>query len=216
MSTMNKWSYGTAWEHFPIEEGQIWGTENPVNLVTVHDILNTLPVFMFNADLLFIDPPWNGGNLNSFYTKAFISGYQEYGIFVDALFGHIADINPRTCYLEIGKENVDLFCDLLPFKFKQRWQVTYYRKYPCWIIRGSKMRPIEYDFTGIDEAECIKTIAEIEQYGVIGDLCMGRGSVGLAANKAKKQFVGTELNKRRLACLLDKLEHVGADIIRYV
>ena len=39
----------------------------------------------------------------------------------------------------------------------------------------------------------------------IGDLCMGRGLVGVNAYKNGKRFVGTELNHKRLAVLLERI-----------
>ena len=41
----------------------------------------------------------------------------------------------------------------------------------------------------------------------LGDFCMGRGLVGYYSNKAGKHFVGTELNKKRLAILLDMINN---------
>lgn len=74
---------------------------------------------------------------------------------------------------------------------------------------------IDYDFTGMDEAKVIALVGKVEQYTVMGDLCMGQGLVGLSAYDAGKPFVGTELNKRRLANLLKKLAKRGAPVSRY-
>jgi methylase of polypeptide subunit release factors len=94
----------------------------------------------------------------------------------------------------------------------QRWDVTYYRRHPCVLLRGGSV-PTTDDYTGIDEARCIELVAQRELPGTtMGDLCMGRGLVGLAAHAAGRPFVGTELNKRRLACLLDSLAKRGAPV----
>lgn len=225
MGNKEKWRYGNAWEQFPIEPGKTWGiagkedqgTDSPssCSLVAVHNIFDPLPGFMLTADLLLIDPPWNLGNINSFYTKAGRSDYlTDFADFADILFERISEIGPHTTYIEIGRQNVDDFYECLGqlYPHRQRWAVLYYKKHPTWLIRGSEAGPIDYDFTGIDEAECIKLIAQIEDYKVIGDLCMGQGLVGLAAWEAGKSFVGTELNKRRLANLLQKLAKRGAEI----
>jgi hypothetical protein len=209
---MTKWRYGDAGEQFPLEEGQVWGLSNG-SQVAVHDIFKPLPDFMKNADLLFVDPPWNQGNINAFYTKADRTDYRSYTDFVATLFARIREIAPATAYLEIGCRMVDAFYSRLGLLYPvlQRWPVVYYRKFPTWLIRGSST-PIDYDFTGIDEARCISLIAQVEEYRIIGDLCMGRGLVGLAAYRAGKPFVGTELNPRRLACLLQKLAKQGAAV----
>jgi DNA modification methylase len=203
---MTKWLYGDAWEQFPIEEGEIWAIGN--SKVAVHNIFNPLPDFMHNADLIFVDPPWNLGNINSFYTKAGRNDYLDsFDDFSKILFKRICDINPNTAYIEIGKQNIDNWYKRLIsyFPFLHKWEVTYYKKHLTYIIRGSKLNLIDYNFSGIDEAKCINIISKIENYNTIGDLCMGKGLVGIAAYNAGKNFVGTELNKRRLANLLQKL-----------
>jgi hypothetical protein len=213
-----KWMYGDSWERFPIEPGEVWGIPANGSRVAVHNVFHPLPSFMGRADLLFIDPPWNLGNLKSFYTKAELSDYPEtFSVFADALFHRIKEIEPRTVYLEIGKQSVDNFYERLDqlYPSLQRWPVTYYRKHPTWLLRGSSQRAINYNFTGIDEAACISIIARIEQYHTYGDMCMGRGLVGVAAHQARKPFVGTELNKRRIACLLDTLAKLGTDVCKY-
>lgn len=211
-----KWLYGEAWERYPIEPGEVWGLENG-SRVAVHNLFDPLPAFMLRADLLFVDPPWNKGNINSFYTKAGRTDYvQRFDDFADALFQRLRDIGPRTVYLEIGRQGVEDFYRRLGelFPFRQRWEVTYYRKHPTWIIRGGGGE-IGHDFSGQDEAAVIDRVAQLEPYQVMGDLCMGRGLVGLAAYRAGRPFVGTELNKRRLACLLASLAKLGASPRRF-
>lgn len=210
----NKWLYGDAWEQFPMEEGEVW-TVDDVNKLAVWNLFDELPMFMYDADLIFVDPPWNLGNINCFYTKAGRSDYlNDYVDFVDILFERIAEVSPVSIYVEIGNQYVDLFYQRLSALYKhiQRWPVTYYKKHPTCIIRGSQRDVIERDFTGLDEAECIKIVTATEKYDVIGDFCMGMGLVGLAAYETGKNFVGIELNKRRLANLLQKLDRRGARV----
>jgi len=212
-----KWTYGDAWERYPIEPGQVWGLANG-SRVAVHNIFEPLPAFMHAADMLFVDPPWNLGNVNSFYTKAGRADYLDsFTDFADVLFQRLAEVGAQTVYIEIGKQNADDWYSRLAqlYPHRQRWPVVYYRKHPTWIIRGSRPGPIDYDFSGIDEAKCIEIIARIEEYQVMGDMCMGRGLVGMAAHKAGKPFVGTELNKRRLACLLDGVAKAGGEVLQW-
>jgi len=212
----NKWRYGNAWDRFSIEPGEVWGIPENGSKVAVHDIFSPLPEFMHTADLLFVDPPWNQGNLTSFYTKAFRDDYKKFGEFTAILFQRIAEIAPATCYIEIGNQFVDEWHGRLSalYPIIQRWPVVYYRKYPTNIIRGG-LSPIDYDFTGMDEARAIGVIGEIESYSMMGDLCMGQGLVGLSAWAAGRPFVGTELNKRRLANLLQKLAKKGVCVGKY-
>jgi len=204
-----KWTYGGAWERFPIREGEVWQAGG--GLLAVHNLFEPLPEFMHKADLIFIDPPWNLGNLNTFYTKAERVDYQtSFDVFSDAVFMRIEEISPQICYIEIGKQNVDNFRKRLErlYPVVQAWPVTYYRKHPCWILRGSASETTA-DYTGMDESVVIKAVGQREKYRCIGDFVMGRGLVGLAAHAAGKEFVGTELNPRRLACLLSALAEQG-------
>jgi 16S rRNA G966 N2-methylase RsmD len=209
---MTKWLYGDSWERYPIEPGEVWGLPDGSRLA-VHNIFDPLPAWM-RADLLFVDPPWNQGNLSSFYTKAGRTDYPAFADFTEVLFQRIAEIGAETVYIEIGNQAVDAWYERLAGQFEhvQRWPVTYYRKHPTNIIRGSRRRLIDFDFSGIDEERCISIIAEIEDYQVIADPCMGRGLVGMAAFSSGRRFVGTELNKRRLAVLLDRLDKAGAQV----
>jgi len=206
-----KWLYGGAWEKFPIAPGQVWraGTGQ----VAVHNLFDPLPDWV-RPDLLFIDPPWNLGNLNSFYTKAERLDYQrDFRDFTAALLARLDQIGPRICYIEMGRQNAEVYQRHLADRFAvvQRWDVVYYRKHPTVLLRGAAT-PTEFDYTGIDEAECIKILARDEAYETIGDICMGRGLLGLAAFAVNRPFVGTELNQRRLACLLNSIAERGGPV----
>lgn len=208
-----QWNYGDAWEHFPIEAGQVWGVPAMGSAVAVHNIFEPLPVW-FDCDLLFVDPPWNRGNVNSFYTKAGRSDYiSDFADFEAALFARIDEVAPAVCYLEVGFQAVTRWQAQLQARYPviQCFNVTYYKRNPCHILRASAV-PTTHDYTGMDEADVIAAVARDEQYTVMGDMCMGRGLVGMAAYRTGKPFVGTELNKRRLAVLLQKLAQAGATV----
>lgn len=54
----------------------------------------------YQADVIFTDPPWNLGNLNTFYMKAQKQErHKSFERFYLRLFECIADINPRSCYV---------------------------------------------------------------------------------------------------------------------
>lgn len=213
---MSKFQYGSSWEKFPIETGETWGLPDGSRFA-VHDIFFPLPRWM-KADLLFVDPPYNGGMLRGYYTKADLEPGEDadFEYFTEALFDQIHNIGAPTVYVEIGNQALRMFEDKMAARFPhvQHWKVTYYRRNQTNLLRGSHITPINYDYSGIDEAECIQILTRIEQYQTIADPCMGRGLVGLAAYSAGKPFVGTELNKRRLAVLLDKLDRAGAQVSR--
>lgn len=208
---MSKWNYGNAYLRHPIGNNTIvFDNESKVK---VHDIFEPLPVFMKLADLLFIDPPWNTGNLNTFYTKANIyKHHNEFKSFYNRVFECIKQINPKTCYIEVGKEYLAEFIleTKAIFKHVTFYNSSYYHKKDnfCYVIRGSHKRkklPLDY----MDEEDIIKWICANEDYNCIGDLCMGRGLVGLHAYKNDKKFVGTELNHKRLSVLIENIVKNG-------
>ena len=204
----SKWDYGGACLRHPIALGQNAVFEDG-SVVGVHDIFDPLPNFMKKADLIFVDPPWNLGNLNSFYTKADRNDYQsDFDRFYKRLFQCIADIMPRTCYVEVGKEYLAEFMleTKKLFPAVTFYNSSYYHKKNniCYVIRGAqKRKKLDYDY--MDEEDIIAAICEQESYRCIGDLCMGRGLVGVNARKNGHRFVGTELNYKRLAVLLERL-----------
>lgn len=177
--------------------------------VMVCDWVRDLPEFMREADTLFIDPPWNLGNVKTFYTKA---ACQYGGIsFVDfshLLFQRIDDIHPHTLFIEMGKEYLSWYIEAAKRRYRNVtfYNATYYKKREnkCYVIHATQTPPRRYlPLEDMDEADIIAWICRNHAYDCIGDLCMGTGLVGKHAFLAGKRFVGTELNLKRLAVLVD-------------
>ena len=219
MISLSKWNYGNAYKRHPIADNEIVVFDNG-SKIKVHDIFDPLPEFMKEADLIFVDPPWNLGNLNSFYTKADRNDYKDsFTPFYKRLFECIAEINPKTCYVEIGKEYLADFIIEMRKIYKQVtfYNSSYYHRKDnmCYIVRGSnkyKKLPLDY----MDEEDIIAWVCENEEYDVIGDLCIGRGLVAVEAYKNGKKFVGTELNHKRLSVLIERVVFLGATYTKEV
>lgn len=175
----------------------------------------TIPSFMKQADIIFTDPPWNLGNLNTFYMKADKrERHKSFDGFYKRLFECIALVNPRSCYIEVGKMYLSEFIQEMKrlYKYVTFYNSSYYHKREnmCYVIHGSNKKvklPIDY----MDEEDIIEWIGINEEYECIGDLCMGCGLVGINAYKNSRKFVGTELNNKRLAVLLGKITAIGGD-----
>jgi hypothetical protein len=178
--------------------------------VSVCDWIKDLPDFMREADTLVIDPPWNEGNIKSFYTKA---GQHYHGLsfhdFSRCLFQNIDTIAPSCLFLEMGKEYLAWYIEAckIRYRYVTFYNSTYYHKKEnkCYIIHATKyFRYRRYPhLEDMDEEEIIAWLCGHHPYTCIGDLCMGTGLVGKYAYLSGKRFVGTELNPKRLAVLVD-------------
>lgn len=209
---MSKWNYGGAIDRHPIQDGETAEFANG-SMVKVHNIFDRLPDFMKKSDLLFVDPPWNLGNINTFYTKAEQNErVDSFESFYKRLFECIGLIDPKTCYVEVGKQHLaDFVVEMRKiYRHVTFYNSTYYHSKDklCYVLRGSnKYKKPKLD--GMDEENIIEWVCSNEDYECIGDLCMGRGLVGVHAHKKGREFVGTELNKKRLAVLLEKITNQG-------
>lgn len=214
-----KWLYGDSWEKFPINDDEIWKAGQ--NLLSVRDLTNLNDLNFFGIpqfDMSYIDPPWNTGNINSFYTKAGLSEKKEFETFIEKLLILIKQHSPKLNYLEMGSQNLDFVKDLivsLNGTVTNVWKIKYYQKHPCFLIRYTfgTTSIVDFDFTGIDDDFTPRFAMQFEpNVNSVLDLCTGRGLTGRTAHSLGKTFFGTELNKRRLACLIDFYNQQGLTI----
>jgi hypothetical protein len=200
---MNNWEYKGIYQNYNMSG--IIKLPNYSKL-KVCDLTVEMPNFMKEADTLFIDPPCSEGNLKTFYTKSNKMCNIDFSNFYEYLFRRIDEINPDHLFLEVFKSNKDLFiaecqCRYTTVSVHENF---YYKNKSnrCWIIQCNNQDVAYNQINGIDEEQAIKWICENHLYNCIGDLCMGTGLVGKYAFDNKKQFVGTELNEKRLALLI--------------
>jgi len=201
-------SYGNYWEKYPIENGEIYSC-GP-SKICVADITIGLPDYMLAADMIYSDTPWSLANINMFNSKAGRKHMETFAEFYTPLFDHIKTIKPLVCYLEIGKQELDLFRYLLGrlYGIVQQWEITYYGKQPCYLLRGGD-RPTDFNFVGMDDVDTPRAAVRAENPAIVGDFCTGRGLTGLAALGEGKQFVGTEMNKRKFAVFIHRAQQAG-------
>lgn len=207
------WDYGGAWNEYPIEPDELWIENNSGSKLMVRDLYDGLPYFMTEADMVYVDPPWNTGNINSFYTKAGLEEVRrDFFRFMDLLFHHLSLINPEVVYMEMGKGNVDLIWDKMDdlFPYLAKWEITYYGDKPCYLVRGGD-EPSTRSFDGEDDANTPRQAIASEDPESVADLCMGRGLIAESAYELEKKFYGTELNKKRMACAIKKIDQLGGE-----
>ena len=202
-------SYGKSWEKYPIEENQVWHHNG--SMVSVNDITKGIPEYMLKADMIYCDCPWSLGNVNMFNRKAGREKMAGFSNFYNPMFEHIKSINPETVYLEIGERNKDLFIHKLSemFCYVDDWQIKYYNKHLCYLIRASNTPHNGFDFTGIDDTETPLLAIHQEKPKCVADFCTGRGLTGIAAHKFGCEFAGTELIKRKLAVFIHRADRMG-------
>ena len=130
--------------------------------------------------------------------------------FFNPLLKHIKAINPKVCYLEIGKQELDTFFSLLAVVYEhvQSWKITYYGNKECYLLRGSNER-IDFDYSGYDDEVTPFMAIANETPKCVADFCTGRGLTALASHKHNVRFVGTELNKRKLAVCIERCNKKG-------
>ena len=207
---MSNWDYGGAWRNHDMT-GEI---HLPKGVVAVQNIVDGMPEFMRQADVLFIDPPCSQGNLRSFYTKADMSLDRDYSEFESALFRRIDAIQPRELFIETFKSNHHRILAAMQHRYAAVtvYDNHYYNatKNRCWIIHGAMTEQPRLPIGLIDEAKAINWVCHHLDFECIGDLCMGRGLVGWHAYRAGRRFVGTELNPKRLAVLVDRIHKAEA------
>lgn len=202
-----KWEYRGSYLNYPIKPAVPYIIDK--NIIMASDLIDELPDFMKKADILFIDPPWNLRNLNTFYMKArLMPKVESYEEFYEILFKRISEIKAKLCFLEIGKEYLaDFIIEMKKlYKYVTFYNSTYYNnsKNLCYIVQGSEKR-LNLKLDGMDEEKIIEFICKNLQYECIGDLCMGRGLVGFNSYLNNKNFVGIELNHKRLSVLLENI-----------
>jgi DNA modification methylase len=210
------WLYGDSWEKFPIEPGQIWTAGQ--HEVMVADVTKNNISSLLNgkkADMSYIDPPWNSSNINAFYTKAGLKERRDFKLFLKKLIEQVKLYSPNVNYMEMGFENVHFLEDLIESMggwLTNSWDIFYYRIKPCHLIRFTftDNPPVKVDFTGMDDDDTPHlAISSEKDIQTVLDFCTGRGLTGRTAHALGKTFIGTELNKRRLACLLNDFHKQG-------
>lgn len=205
---MASWEYGGFADKYNMSGEIHIGT----GIVQVHDIFNPLPDFMYNADVIFSDPPYNQSALKGYYTKA---GLKEKPDSFDSFFYRFIEcidlISPRILMLEVGLAQTEMYREILSqmYAYGIVKESYYYgnKKQKCNILCYSNddLPDCLVDMPIMDEEKVIDHICKNLEYSCMGDLCMGKGLVGYYSNKYGKPFVGTELNPKRLAVCCERV-----------
>jgi hypothetical protein len=201
-------SYGRSKDRYPMKYGDVLQSE--LATIKVHDWYSDgFPEWM-EADMVYVDPPWSLGNANMFRGKAKRAYINDFVPYLDALMGWISRIGPTVLYMEMGLQNMDAVRKSLAALYPcvQIWPITYYKKHPCFLLRASVFR-VDFDFTGLDDANTPKIAIGLEKPLVVADPCTGRGLSAMAALANGCKFVGTEMIPDKLSVCVERLTNIG-------
>lgn len=218
-----KWKYGNSWERFPIKEGEIWAA-GPHKLMCGSVIQNDIDNLLSEkVDMIYVDPPYNTSALNSFMIKAKLKKHYEFTEFISCVIDTCKQYCDGVIYMEMGRQNIAEVNDLILKKkgvILGLYNTTYYQKHHCHLIRFTfkDAKPINETADGLDDGETPFWAVYLEKkynnVKTILDPCIGRGLTGRVAENYGLQCYGMELNKRRLANLLEWYHNQGLKIER--
>lgn len=219
---MNNWDYGGyEKEYSECFEGETH--LDGLGRIIVHDIFDEVPMLYKEADIIFVDPPWNIGNVRSFYTKNDLTEtpIDNFKAFYTRVFEVIKEVKPRILFIEIGKEYLSDFISECKkqYKYVTFYNSSYYHnsKNKCYVVHAtnnfklSKFKELE----DLDEELIIKWICEHIDYDCILDFCLGKGTLAYYSHINNKNYIGGEFNKKRLSVYLKKMDQLNGNIIKH-
>lgn len=214
------WKYGDAGDKWKVKDGDIWVAGD--NVLVCGDIEKIPAQRLFERfgtpDLTYVDPPWNKGNLKSFFTKA---GLRDADVDFHKFIRRLITIVKQTrgpVYIEMGRQNIHSLASAITVsggEVLNTWDVTYYRKHPSKLARaiwGEFPYNEGINLSGLDDDDTpYEAIAKepLRTGAIVFDACTGRGLTCRAAYSNKKKFMGIELHPRRLAVAIDWLAEQG-------
>ena len=200
--------YENAHSEFPIQEGEVWKYGD--SAISVLDITESALDCFGDADMIYADAPWGLRNVNFFYNQVKKKRLNNFSDFYNKLFGVVKNVNAEVCYLEIGNEYLHVYTENMRrlYNAVQKWPIKYYGKRDCWLVRGGQdITP--FDFTGFDDSKTPSHAVKIENPQCVLDPCCGKGITGIAALESGARFIGTEINKRKLALFIKRAAAMG-------
>ena len=202
---------------FDVGMGQVWSLPGYATLAcgdlleySIEDVIELLRIE--GRCTMYVDPPWNQGNMTTFYGKADLIRTRSF----EDLCTHIWALAEACCdeaWIEMGNQHVDyLINEVIGERGRgvQKYDVTYYRKHPsCLVYAGlTRVSPRDDTFTGMDDEQTPYKALLQSKAGLVLDPCMGRGLTGVSAVKAGLPFAGMELNPVRFGITLERLVHL--------
>lgn len=225
MTDYGRWTYGEAGDRYPAKRGDVFRI-GPHALICgdleLGDGLLVLERFS-RPDFVYVDPPWNKGNLRAFRTKAALGLGLSWADFLRKLLETVRQVK-RYAFIEMGRQEIDFLQSLVTESgghVLHIWPITYYRKNPTCLLAATWDEELAGqsaialpDLTGMDDDKT--PVAALRDVGfttaVVLDPCLGLGLTGLAAEDLDMRLIGMELHPRRLARAVDALAKRGYEV----
>ena len=217
MTLSDRYRYGDAGDRYPVAFGDIWRVGPHIAACGDIEAGNHLQVLSManRIGMVYMDPPWDPANITLFRSKA----GKERGVALEDFLKRLVtslSVCEGDIYLEMGARWLQRLKDTLSSSgatVSDEWQIFYYGTKPCHLVRASYREPVAISGSpkGMDDEDTPTWAIEASSKpgDIIVDLCCGQGGTPTAAAATGRVFLGMELNPRRLAVTLDKLQKMG-------
>jgi hypothetical protein len=208
---MKDWKYGEEGRAFPVVPESVWrvGQHTLVCSDLMKSDLFARQLTAWPPSLLYCDPPWNQGNVNSFQTKAGLphAAHSYLDLYTRVIsFGR--GVRSIPIFIEGGRRQAAKVQALLPGPYRQTWNITYYRRNPCLLHYSGQNSIAGPYFEGLDDDD---TPEQAMRYfdrpsdQVVIDPCAGRGLTARVADRVGWISVTNELSPWRTSVALFRL-----------
>ena len=205
------WTYGEDGKAFEVQPGDTW-TVGPHRFRNGSMMDAAVDDLADEVSLVYADPPWNQGNLSSFYTKARLAKPTEFK-WID-IYRRILELaGSRPCFVEGGLHEEEAVRALVVQPHYRRWEITYYRRHSCVLhYCGPEPPPpgLNDYLPGRDDEHT--PLLVMRAYGANRDLkrlvldpCGGCGLTSRSADSAGWRSVSNELHPNRMSVALARL-----------
>lgn len=203
---MTAWDYGEEGRRYPVAPNSLWQAGEHLfvvgSVLELGEAAKALAVSAGGPTLVYCDPPWNQGNVNSFQTKAGLPHAEH--TWLDLYAAVVALAGETPVWLEGGRRQADQVQQLLPGPERAIFEITYYRRSPCVLHYSGPTAP-PCDPRGMDDEDTPDFVLAAYPAGLVFDPCAGRGLTSRAAEAAGWRSVNVELNPNRVSAALSRL-----------
>lgn len=210
------WDYGDEGRRFPVRVGQAWAVGQHIFVCSDLMAARTFDAWLVTQvpTLVYSDPPWNQGNVNSFRTKAGLDRAQHRWEELYQRIAEIGHVRGLPVWVE-GSRVENRFGARVPELIRGGQTsgyapITYYRKNPAGLYFSGPAHPalgrLLSELAGKDDEQTPALV--LRAYGSSGcvvDPCAGRGLTSREAQKAGWRSITNELNPVRVSVALSRM-----------